>query len=286
MALDDPRLRTIATELVAVPGVIGVLLGGSRARGEHRADSDVDLGLYYRGSRARVDIASLRDLAGRLSGREIDVTEHGGWGPWVDGGGWLDLDGVAVDWIYRDLDRVEDCWAGAVAGRHAFHVQAGHPLGVPELAYPGEVALGRVLADPTGVLTELRERYRRYPPALTRAVVAGLWEAGFILGGARKGASRGDATYVAGCLFRALGLCAHALHAHAGRWLVNEKGAIEAAGRLPGAPPDFATRAHHLFGEVGPRGLAAAIDRAEVLLAQVRDAVGPAATGDADTVSR
>ncbi len=41
--------------------------------------------------------------------------------------------------------------------------------------------------------------------------------------------SRADTTYVAGCLFRALELCAHAVHAHAGRWLVNEKGVVASA---------------------------------------------------------
>ncbi|MGC4867075.1 nucleotidyltransferase domain-containing protein [Micromonospora sp. DT53] len=35
--------------LCAVDGVVAVALGGSRARGEHRPDSDWDLGLYYQG---------------------------------------------------------------------------------------------------------------------------------------------------------------------------------------------------------------------------------------------
>src|SRR3712207_8687536 len=44
---------------------------------------------------------------------EAVVTAPGGWGPWVDGGGWLTIDGSAVDWIYRDLDRVERSWEDA-----------------------------------------------------------------------------------------------------------------------------------------------------------------------------
>ena len=43
-----PGLAALAARLVAVDGVVGVLLGGSRARGTHRPDSDVDLGVYYR----------------------------------------------------------------------------------------------------------------------------------------------------------------------------------------------------------------------------------------------
>jgi hypothetical protein len=80
-----------------------------------------------------------------------------------------------------------------------------------------------------------------------------------------------DAAYVAGCLFRVVGLCAHAVHAAAGAWLVNEKGAVEAAGRLPTAPPDFAARAHHLLAAPGstPAELAATLAAATALVDEV-----------------
>ena len=101
------------------------------------------------------------------------------------------------------------------------------------------------------------------------ALVAGLEEAQFLLGVARKAVDRADAAYVAGCLFRVVGVCAHSIHGRAGRWLVNEKGAVAAAGSLPLAPPDFAARAHRLLAEVGatPTDLAAALDAATVLVA-------------------
>jgi hypothetical protein len=38
----------IATRLAELPGVLAVSLGGSRARGTHRPDSDWDLAIYYR----------------------------------------------------------------------------------------------------------------------------------------------------------------------------------------------------------------------------------------------
>jgi predicted nucleotidyltransferase len=38
----------MAAALAGVPGVAAVTLGGSRARGEQRADSDWDIGVYYR----------------------------------------------------------------------------------------------------------------------------------------------------------------------------------------------------------------------------------------------
>nr|BFE67896.1 hypothetical protein GCM10020092_011970 [Actinoplanes digitatis] len=89
-------------------------------------------------------------------------------GPWVDGGGWLTVDGAAVDWIYRDVSRVRQACEQAELGRYAFHAQAGHPLGVPDFAYAGEVALGVILADPSGELAALQERALVFPAGAGR----------------------------------------------------------------------------------------------------------------------
>lgn len=259
--------RALADRLIEVPGVVGVALGGSRARGEHLPDSDVDLGLYYR---APLDTAALQRLADATSDGPCAVTAPGGWGAWVDGGGWLRVGGTAVDWIYRDVDRVRSSCRDAVAGRWDWHFQVGHPLGFPATTYAGELAHGVLLADPTGELAGLRSTVTPFPPALRATVVARLDEAAFLLGGAAKAAPRGDRAYVAACLFRVVGLCAHALQADAGRWVLNEKGAVAAAGRLPGAPAGFAERTQALFALDPGDALRAAAG----LLAETTRAVG------------
>lgn len=271
MAVSDARLQELAARLVRVPGIVGVVLGGSRARGTHTPDSDTDLGLYYR---PPLDVGALNALAREVGGPAGSVTAPGEWGPWVDGGGWLTVDGAPVDWIYRDLDRVARAVEEARQGRYSFHAQAGHPLGVPDFTYAGELALGLILADPSGELAALQGRTRAYPPALRDAVISGLWEADFLIGVARKAVSRGDASYIAGCLFRITGLCAHALHAAAGRWLINEKGAVAAAAALPGAPERFRHRVDALFAEVDgdPLHLAEALDAAVDLVLETADA--------------
>jgi predicted nucleotidyltransferase len=268
-----PDLDGLARRLTSVDGVVGVVLGGSRARGEHTPESDVDLGLYYRGD---VDTAALGAIAREVAGPEAEVTERGEWGPWVDGGGWLVIDGVHVDWIYRDLDRVRDAWARAHRGSYDWNAQAGHPLGVPDFAYVGELVLAVVLADPTGELTELRDAIT-YPDALRAALVRNLWEADFLLQIAAKATSRGDAAYVALCLSRAVLLCAHVLHGFDGRWLVNEKSAVAAAGALPSAPTDFERRVTGLLGQLGktPEHLRQSIDMAAEIVRDVRRACTP-----------
>jgi predicted nucleotidyltransferase len=237
------RLVEVAGQLVEVDGVLAVALGGSRARGTNRPDSDWDVGVYYRQS---LDVHGLRAVAA-AAGFAGELTEPGTWGPWVNGGGWLTHGGEHVDWLYRDFDRAARIAADCRAGRYEIGVQAGHPLGFYSHAYAGEVALCRVLADPTGELTALRTETTDYPVRLGEALVRGAWEAQFLVDVAGKG----DASYVAGCLFRAVGVLAHALHGRAGQWLINEKGMAQSAARLAGAPADFAARANRLLGAVG-----------------------------------
>ncbi|MFJ2582195.1 nucleotidyltransferase domain-containing protein [Kitasatospora aureofaciens] len=245
----------MAEQLARVPGVVGVALGGSRARGEHRPGSDWDLGVYYRGE---LDLAALRALAGP----DVEVAGPGGWGPWVDGGAWLTVDGDAVDWILRDLDRVERVWADCREGRYEVGVQAGHPLGFWSPCYAGELALGRLLADPTGELAALQAEMGTYPEPLRTALLGSVWEAEFLVTGAAKGAARADVLHVSLCLSRAIGILVQALHADARRWCLNEKGALAAT------PPWFAARASALLAAVGttPEALTATITEARTLV--------------------
>ncbi|WP_188298975.1 DUF4037 domain-containing protein [Streptomyces sp. CBMA156] len=259
-------IEDMAGRLARVPGVVGVMLGGSRARGEERPESDWDLGVYYRGG---LDLDGLRALAGP----GVEVAGPGGWGPWVNGGAWLEVDGVAVDWILRDLDRVGRVWADCREGRYEVGVQAGHPLGFWSPCYPGEVALGQPLADPTGELTDLRRQTADYPEPLREALTAAAWEAGFLLDTAAKSAARADVLHVSLCLSRAVGVLAQALYAHHRRWCLNEKGALAVAGRLPDAPADFGARVRALLGAPGGSAaeLTATVARAREL---ARETVG------------
>ncbi|MGW2178402.1 nucleotidyltransferase domain-containing protein [Streptomyces sp. NPDC001732] len=264
------HILDMASRLVGLPGVRAVALGGSRARGTHRPDSDWDLGLYYRGA---PDVAALTALASEVQGSPAEVAGPGGWGPWVDGGAWLRVDGVAVDWILRDLDRVEAVWEDCREGRFEVGVQPGHPLGFWSPAYPGEVASGLVLADPRGELTGLQQQTRRYPEPLRTALVEAAWEADFSVAAARKSAPAGDTLHVALCLSRAFGVLAQSLHAHHRVWCLNEKGASAAAAALPDTPAGYADRV-----DAALRGLdEAAVEGAAELVREVRSALAPGA---------
>ncbi|MGW1835983.1 DUF4037 domain-containing protein [Streptomyces sp. NPDC002067] len=268
-------MEEIAVRLAGVPGVVGVMLGGSRARGTERADSDWDLGVYYRGE---VDVPALEALAAEVAGGPVEVFPPGAWGAWVNGGAWLTPagGGASVDWILRDVDRVRRVWQECREGRYEIGEQLGHPLGFWSPAYPGEVALGRVLADPGGELTELRRAARVYPKALRTALCGrAVWDAEFSVAMAAKAPGRGDVLHASLCLSRAVGALVQALHAHHRVWCVNEKGALAAVAALPGTPPEFARDAAALLGGLGTEEepLRRSLERARRLVAAVREVV-------------
>ena len=253
--MSDPvdELRSIAPDLLErlehVRGVEGIAMGGSRARGTHHPTSDYDLGIYYRDG---LDIAGLQQLADEYSTTPAEVTEPGGWGPWVDGGGWLVIGDVHVDFIYRSVDRVSGVWADCCDGRYLNAIQAGHPLGFWSHAYAGELALCRPIGTWSTRLSELRLATAEYPDALSTALARAIWESSFSIANARKAVHRGDVAFVAGCLFRAAGVMAHALHGNAKHWLINEKGAIASAAALPNAPADLEQRVARAFTHLQP----------------------------------
>lgn len=208
-------VTTLVEQVARVPGVKAVTLGGSRARGMPRADSDWDFGLYYRGT---IDTEAIRVLG--YPGR---VVEPGDWGRIVNGGAWLEVEGERVDLLYRDLDVVEHWLTEANAGRFEIDRVGGHVAGLPTYTLAGELAMGTMLRGTVPRATFTAELRRSAPP---------IWEgdAAFSLLVAEGMAARGDAVAVSGLLARALIAAAHARLAARGAWALNEKGIVERAG--------------------------------------------------------
>lgn len=231
----------VAARLSEVDGVVAVALGGSCARPNADEHADVDLGIYYHPERP-LAVEAVRVLAQELDsrGRPDAVTEVGAWGPWINGGAWLRIDGRRVDWLYRDLGRVattiEDCRAGRVTCDH----QLGHPDGFHNHVYLAEVHYAVPLFDPLGALAGLKERVAEYPPALREALVAKhLFEAEFWLASCDRSTRRGDVFHVSGCLFRGAAALVQVLFAVNERWWINEKEGLRGVAALALRPAGF-----------------------------------------------
>lgn len=267
-------IEHIAAELIGVDGVMAVVLGGSRARGDAHPDSDIDLGIYYDPQRPP-SLDALRAVAAHLDHRHSGdvVTNFGEWGPWINGGGWLDIQGQRVDWLYRDYTLVRQVIDECHAGNPRLFYQAGHPHGFWTPIYMGEVYLCKPLADPHGALAALKALTDPYPPALKTAMIGrNLWEAAFALDTSRKAAGRGDVLYVSGGLFRCAVCLVQVLFALNGRYCINEKGALKLAATFPICPPDFEASVNHVLAHPGetPAALKDSIAQLEILVEAVR----------------
>jgi hypothetical protein len=202
----------LVDELTALPGAVAIALGGSRAAGSHAADSDWDIGLYYRGS---IDLAALAARG--------DVYPPGSWGRLMNGGAWLQCDGHRVDVLLRDLDVVEHWQRRAEAGEFDVDALLGYIAGAPTYMLAAELASCRVLRGELPAAP--------YPG---RLVAAGppRWRfcSGFSAAYARAHAKRGNAIAAAGQMAKAVLEEAHAVLCERGEWVCNEKRLIDAAG--------------------------------------------------------
>ena len=95
----DNIIQKVTEKLSPLPYIEGIVLGGSRARGTHTVDSDIDFGIYYNSE--LFDLNAINQLATELDDehRSNLVVPPGAWGDWVNGGGWLVINGYHVDLI-------------------------------------------------------------------------------------------------------------------------------------------------------------------------------------------
>jgi predicted nucleotidyltransferase len=228
---DDAFCGYVADRLARLPGVRAVALGGSRAAGTSRPDSDWDFAVYYRGAFSPDDL--------RAIGWPGTVSEIGGWGGGVfNGGAWLQVDGRKVDVHYRDLDDVGYQLAQARAGRFAVERLMFYLAGIPTYIVVAELALNQVLSG------ELERP--AYPDALRAAAPPRWWQDAQATLDYGRGAhaARGQLAQTAGTIAVAACQAAHAVLAATGQWVTNEKALLDRAGLrgvdriLAGLAPD------------------------------------------------
>lgn len=270
----QPILDKVTTALSGASGVVGVVLGGSRARGTHRRDSDLDIGIYYDPDRG-FDTLKIGEIATGLDDahREELIVPPGAWGEWVNGGGWLKIDGFHVDFIFRELRRVEQVITDCLAGKISTHYQTGHPHGYINAMYLGEVAICKILTDLDGRIKALKALATPYPGKMKKAIVNFfLFEAGFSLIFAEDNAKKDDLYYVTGHIFRVVSCLNQVLFAINEKYCLNEKKAVKMIEGFAQAPKSYKERVDEIFGllSVKPRATIKACSKLKQLVEEVK----------------
>ncbi len=256
MELPAEKQRVLDQAIDALRGagnVAALVLGGSYARGLGREGSDVDIGVYYREA-APLDVPGVRQAARRICspGSEPVVTELYGWGPWVNGGAWIQTPAAKVDLIYRNLEQVDAVIEEGRRGvwRHDFDQQP--PYGFRSIVYFAETHYCVPLFDPDGAIRRLKERVAEYPGALkARIVQEALWGAEFALWSCRGFAEAADVSNAAGSMTRAWHYLVHAIFALNEEYFLNDKHTERMLGMLPKVPHQCAGRVADVLARPG-----------------------------------
>lgn len=237
-------IKDVTEKLKNVNGIVGIVLGGSRARGTHRPISDIDIGIYYDQS-AGFDLQKIGEIAAEIDDehRENLITPLGAWGEWVNGGGWLVVQGYHVDLIFRDIKRVSQVIDNCLSGLVSTYYHAGHPHAYLNVMYMGEVSICKILSDPTNRITELKAKTKPYPKKLQDAIVGYfMFEANFSLRFADDNVDKDDISYVSGCCFRTISCLNQVLFAKNEEYCINEKKAVAMIDSFSIKPQDYKKR--------------------------------------------
>lgn len=248
----DNIIQLVTEKLSPLPYIEGIVLGGSRARGTHTEDSDIDIGIYYNSQ--SFDLNAINELAAELDDehRSNLVVPPGAWGDWINGGGWLVINGHHVDLILRDIKRVEQVIKETKQGIVTANYQTGHPHGYISAMYRGELAISKILYTENDKFYELKRQAEIYPVTLQKSLIGFfMFEAEFSLMFAKANAETDDKYYVAGHVFRTVSCLNQVLFAYHKVYCINEKKAVKLIDTFECKPERYGTRVNNIFEALG-----------------------------------
>jgi Nucleotidyltransferase domain/Domain of unknown function (DUF4037) len=237
-------LNAIVFELSKVPGVIAVVLGGSCARRTARPDSDLDIGLYY-SKNSPPDIEAIRSCAETISAPNTPPTVVGyyKWGPWVNGGAWIQTPIRKLDLLYRNIEQVQRVIDESQEGLYHHDYYQQPTFGFVSIIYLAEIKSCLPLLDPQHLLQKLKRRVEIYPEKLRQKMILNcLTTAEFTLFHAHGFADRGDTLNTVGCLTKIAFVLLQSLFALNSEYYFGDKGSLEAIDRFPLRPQSFSKR--------------------------------------------
>ncbi|MBD8069784.1 nucleotidyltransferase domain-containing protein [Bacillus sp. PS06] len=237
-------INEISKELKDFSGIVGIVLGGSRARGTDHPTADIDIGIYYDES-AGFEVKEVSKIATKLDDnhREDLVASLGEWGAWINGGGWLVVQGYHVDLIFRDIKRVSQVVDECLSGKVSTHYHTGHPHAYLNVMYMGEISICKILFERNNQISDLKAKTSPYPKPLKDALIGYfMFEASFSLMFAKDNVDKDDVSYVMGHCFRTISCLNQVLFALNEEFCINEKKAVRMIEGYNKKPKDYKLR--------------------------------------------
>jgi len=229
-------LNDIVTDLKQTDNVAAIVLGGSYSTGDTTETSDMDIGIYY-SEKKPFSIYDIKNIAKKYAIGNPTVTGFYEWGPWVNGGAWIETACGKVDFLYRNVEHVTATIEKAKRGEWENDFEQQPSYGFSSIIYLAETKNCIPLHDPNRVISELKAEVQIYPAKLKETVIQqSLWSAEFTIWHADYFCKKQDVYNITGCLTRAVKNIVTALFAVNELYPIGDKRAIEIlekAGRKP-----------------------------------------------------
>src|SRR4030095_5862114 len=223
----EKTLQNIVYDLQRIDNIVAIVLGGSYATNSASENSDLDIGIYY-SERNPFKIEEIRSIARKYAINDPTVTDFYEWGPWVNGGAWIETASGKVDFLYKNIEQVKSTLEKAERGEWENHFEQQPPFGFSSVFYLGETKCCIPLPDPKGVIANLKEQVETYPPKLKETIIQySLWSAEFTIWHAELFCMRQDVYNTVGCLARGVKNIVNALFAINELYPIGDKRSIE-----------------------------------------------------------
>jgi hypothetical protein len=241
-------LNKIVIDLKQTDHILAVVLGGSYAMGKANENSDLDIGIYY-SEKKPFKIEDIKSIAKKYSNdNNPTVTGFYEWGPWVNGGAWINTESGKVDFLYRSLEHVKLTIEKAKKGDWENHFEQQPPYGFSSIIYLAETEICIPLHDPDQIISQLKAEVQPYPAKLKESVLQySLWPAEFSIWHADYFLKKKDIYNLVGCLARAVKNIVTALFAINEMYPLGDKRAIEILENAAKKPSNLKEKIDHIL---------------------------------------
>jgi predicted nucleotidyltransferase len=230
-------LENIVNDIKIIDNIQAIVLGGSYSTGTANKNSDMDIGIYYFAEKP-FSINTIKEVAKKYDkNNNPTVTEFYEWGPWVNGGAWIKNITSKIDFLYRNIEQIEQTIENAKNGRYENNYEQQPPYGFISIIYLAETKCCIPLHDPNGIITKMKNEVEHYSKELKHSVVKNsLWSAEFTLLHLDGFYAKKDIFNIYGCLTRALKNIFDTLYAVNEEYIIGYKRAIDELENMEKAP--------------------------------------------------
>jgi hypothetical protein len=170
------------------------------------------------------------------------------WGPWVNGGAWIQTPTGKLDLLYRNIEQVQRVIDESQEGLYQHDYYQQPTFGFVSITYLAETKCCLPLFDPQQLLQKFKHSVEIYPAALQQKMIRNCLTIGeFTLAHAHGFADRGDILNTVGCLTKIAFVLLQSLFALNAEYYFGDKGSLEAVDRFPLRPRAFSNRLQDLL---------------------------------------